>query len=146
LLPARILVFKIEIDLTPGDCLVVMPVPLNTGLLEEAILFVLRPDGPILFHSMKSIQKSRQNNPSAGRFPIIGTRLDGLHSASQSEITNQLALSLSGFIFRNIFLFSLAVRNYLVRGGLFLFYFGHRYSSTPEGWHHSSPGCKAGVK
>ena len=37
---------------------------------------VLRPDWPLLFHSMKSKQKSCQNEPSAGRFDGPRTRSD----------------------------------------------------------------------
>ncbi len=37
---------------------------------------VLRPDRPLLFHSMKSKQKSCQNEPSAGRFDGPRTRFE----------------------------------------------------------------------
>jgi hypothetical protein len=38
--------------------------------------FVLKPDWLLLFHSMKSKQKSCQNEPSAGRFDDPPTRFD----------------------------------------------------------------------
>jgi len=38
--------------------------------------FVLKPDWLLLFHSMKSKQKSCQNEPSAGRFDGPRTRTD----------------------------------------------------------------------
>jgi len=49
------------------------------GILKGSILnpfSVLRPDWPLLFHSMKSKQKSCQNEPSAGRFDGPRTRFD----------------------------------------------------------------------
>lgn len=47
--------------------------------LHISNLFVLEPDGPFLFQSMKRKQKSRQNEASAGRF-------DGLRTASFQQV------------------------------------------------------------
>jgi hypothetical protein len=41
---------------------------------NPGVFSILRPDWPFLFHSMKRKQKSRQNEPSAGRFDGPRTR------------------------------------------------------------------------
>jgi hypothetical protein len=53
-----------------------------------SIFSVLKPDWLLLFHSMKSKQKSCQNEPSAGRFDGLRTRFE--YGYCIINMTNQI--------------------------------------------------------